>query len=135
MKKIKLNNSVKMNTTEDKKQPEDNLSKSKNQNQEPGKTRDMIEDAEILQDKTGNLYESPVKNEISEQMDEIIRNNDKFETIRVLMEILCKELGISVESGIQAIAAKLKEVSENYYKSMEEWRELNKNSKKEAIRQ
>ena len=95
----------------------------------------MIEDAEILQDKTGNLYESPVKNEISEQMDEIIRNNDKFETIRVLMEILCKELGISVESGIQAIAAKLKEVSENYYKSMEEWRELNKNSKKEAIRQ
>jgi len=68
-------------------------------------------------------------------MDEIIRNNDKFETIRVLMEILCKELGITVESGIQAIAAKLKEVSENYYKSMEEWRELNKNGKKETIRQ
>jgi len=88
-----------------------------------------------LQDKTGNLYENHVKNEISDQMDEIIRNNDKFETIRVLMEILCKELGISVESGIQAIAGKLKEVSENYYKSMEEWRELNKNGKKETIRQ
>ena len=66
---------------------------------------------------------------LSNKMDEIIRNNDKFETIRVLMEILCKELGISMESGIQAIAGKLKEVSENYYKSMEEWRELNKKSK------
>ena len=66
---------------------------------------------------------------LSNKMDDIIRNNDKFETIRVLMEILCKELGISMESGIQAIAGKLKEVSENYYKSMEEWRELNKKSK------
>jgi len=123
MKEIKLNNSEKMNTIGDKKQPGDNSSKSKNQNPDQERTRG-IEDAEIV-----------TKNEISEQMDEIIRNNDKFETIRVLMEILCKELGISVESGIQAIAAKLKEVSENYYKSMEEWRELNKNGKKETIRQ
>lgn len=114
MKEIKLNNSEKMRTTGNKKPQDDNSSKSKNQSQEPGRTQG-IEEAEIVQ-----------KNEISEQMDEIIRNNDKFETIRVLMEILCKELGISVESGINAIAGKLKEVSENYYKSMEEWRELNK---------
>ena len=127
MKEIKSNNSEKMHTTGSKKQPEDNSSKNKNQNPGQEKTQDLRDQ---YSDQIN--YE---KSDISEQMDEIIRNNDKFETIRVLMEILCKELGISVESGIQAIAAKLKEVSENYYKSMEEWRELNKNGKKETIRQ
>jgi len=120
MKEIKLNNSERMNTTGGKKQPEGSSSNAKNlkfvAEQTQGNLNNDIENAEIIPP--------------TEKMDEIIRNNDKFETIRVLMEILCKELGISIESGIQVIAAKLKEVSENYYKSMEEWRELNKNGKK-----
>lgn len=57
-------------------------------------------------------------------MDEILKNNDKFETIKVLMEILCKELGISKESHLPEIGRALNEVADKYYKSMEEFKKL-----------
>lgn len=67
--------------------------------------------------------------EIIHEMDEIIKNNDKFETIRVIMEILCKELEISKESQFPKIAGAVQGVVERYYKSMEDWKNLRNQSK------
>jgi len=97
---------------------EGNSLKDKNPKSEPEKTREISEEAEII---------SP--------MDEILKNNDKFETIKVLMEILCKELGISIESDMNAIVMALKGVHERYYKSMEDFRNLSKIRSKDDIRQ
>ena len=66
---------------------------------------------------------------IVHEMDEIIKNNDKFETIRVIMEILCKELEISKESQFPTIAGAVQGVVERYYKSMEDWKNLRNASK------
>jgi len=71
----------------------------------------------------------------AEQMDTILKNNDKFETIKILMEILCKELEIPKDSQIPVIAKALNRVWEAYWKSMEEWKNLVKTSKKDDIRQ
>jgi len=73
--------------------------------------------------------------EIIPQIDTIIQNNDKFETIKVLMEILCKELEIPKDSQFPVIAKALNGVWEKYWKSMEEWRNLVKMGKKDDIRQ
>lgn len=59
-------------------------------------------------------------------MDEILKNNDKFETIKVLMEILCKELEISIDSDMNTIAMNLHRVHTDYYRSMAEYKELMK---------
>lgn len=57
-------------------------------------------------------------------MDDILKKNDKFETIRVLMEILCKELEISVESKPKDIFEAIHKVSVDYYKAMDDFKEL-----------
>jgi len=71
----------------------------------------------------------------SEKLDTIIKNNDKFDEVNVIMKILCRSLEIDENSDGRAIAEGLKRVSEAYYKSMEEWRELNKKGQKTSIRQ
>lgn len=68
-------------------------------------------------------------------MDEIIKNNDKFETIRVIMELLCKELGVSKEAQLDEIGGALANVWKKYYNSMEDWRKLTKQGQKQDIRQ
>lgn len=57
-------------------------------------------------------------------MDTIIERNDKFETVKVIMELLCKELGISVESGYQEILDGLRRVTMDYYAAMDEFKIL-----------
>lgn len=93
------------------------MSKDKNPKTGTEKTQD-IEEATIETDpKTLNF--GPV-----EQMDEIIRNNDKFETVKVIMEILCKELGIPKDSQLDVVGRELNKVWEAYWKSIQDWREL-----------
>ena len=109
----------------------DNSLRVKNPNQDLEKTQDNeLEEPstewEIPLDITG---ESEPKIKIIQEMDEIIKNNDKFETIRVIMEILCKELGISKESQFPTIAGAVQGVVERYYKSMEDWKNLRNQSK------
>lgn len=82
--------------------------------------------------KNGQIGE---KAEIIPQIDTIIENNDKFETVKVIMEILCKELEIPKDSQFPVIAKALNGVWEQYWKSMEEWRNLVKQGKKDDIRQ
>lgn len=84
----------------------------------------MIEEAEIEDQKN-----------FSEQMDEIIRNNDKFETISVLISVLCRELGIQVTNQPGVIGHAIKKVYDDYYKSMEDWKNLTKQGLKHDIRQ
>lgn len=64
-------------------------------------------------------------------MDEIIKNNDKFETIRVIMELLCKELGVSKEAQLDEIGGALANVWKKYYDSMEDWRNIAKQTRNE----
>lgn len=61
-------------------------------------------------------------------MDDILKKNDKFETVKVLLEILCKELDISVESAPNAIFEAINKVTREYYKAMEEFRNLRKSA-------
>jgi len=72
---------------------------------------------------------------VTDKIDTIIKNNDKFDEVNVIMKILCRSLEINENSDGRAIAEALKRVSEAYYRSMEEWRELNKNGQKTSIRQ
>jgi len=65
-----------------------------------------------------------LKSEPSEQMDEIIRNYDKFESVKVIMGILCRELGIPEDSKGTQIAEALHKVTTNYHRSIAEWRML-----------
>lgn len=57
-------------------------------------------------------------------MDNIIAKNDKFETINVLLIILCKELGISTESQPKEVLMAIGKVYEEYYKAMDDFRKL-----------
>lgn len=61
------------------------------------------------------------------QMDDILKKNDKFETIKVIMTILCKELGIEDSTQPGAIGQAVKKVYEDYYKAMEEFKKIKKN--------
>lgn len=94
--------------------------KNNDQSLETEKTLD-IEDAKVI---------TP-----ADKMDEILKNNDKFETIKVLMEILCKELGISKESQLPEIGRALNDVADKYYKSMEDFKKLTKKSLNNDFRQ
>lgn len=62
----------------------------------------------------------------AEKMEEIIKNNDKFETVRVIMNILVKELGLPESASMEQIVYELNKVSERYYASMEEWKKMTK---------
>lgn len=115
-------------------------SKNKDQNQDQEKTQEIEagEYAEAYKNRYGldpNDGKKGEEAEIIYEMDEIIKNNDKFETIRVIMEILCKELGISKESQFPTIAGAVQGVVERYYKSMEDWKNLRKQGQKQDIRQ
>lgn len=109
-------------TLNSKKAPDDNSSKSKNPPTEPEKTQG-IEDAQVME-------KTP-----SEKMEEILKNNDKFETIKVLMELICKELGLPISADLDSIVRGLHRVTENYYKSMEEWKKMTKKPENIDIRQ
>jgi len=121
MKKTELKNLEARKPIQVRLNPKDgNSSKEQNQKTGPEKTQDnkIGEEAEMVP-----------------QIDTIIQNNDKFETIKVIMEILCKELEIPKESQFPVIAKALNGVWEQYWKSMEEWKNLVKQGRKDDIRQ
>jgi len=102
----------------------------------------VIENAKIDDEKTVHRFDGNFDtsnkdggNTTSGIIDEIIKNNDKFETIRVIMEILCEKLEISKESQFGEIHKALLRVTQAYYKSMEDWRNISKMGKKDDIRQ
>lgn len=62
--------------------------------------------------------------EPTQQMDEILVKNKKFEVVNILLELLCKEMGISPESQPKAVLMEIGKVFEEYYKAMEDFRKL-----------
>jgi len=134
MKKTESNNLEAKKPIQVRLNPKDGHSSIDNgQKQDLEKTRvnKIGEEAEI----DPNDKEIFKKSDISFEIDEIIQNNDKFETVKVIMEILCKELEIPKDSQFPVIAKALNGVWEQYWKSMEEWRNLVKMGKKDDIRQ
>jgi len=161
MNEKKLKITAKNATIKDLRLVEDNSSKDKNQRTETGWTQDMSDDLEG--DGSGNGYQPGtgpsdwekdieeaevlpfgnkddkedivIKSDLNEKMDEILKNNDKFETVKVIMEILCKELGIPKDSQLDVVGRELNKVWEAYWKSMKDWRELTKKPVNNDIRQ
>ncbi|AXH74806.1 MAG: hypothetical protein [Microviridae sp.] len=109
-------------------------SKEQNQKTDPEKTQEATSEqyANEYKNRYGldpNDTKKGEEAEIIPQIDTIIQNNDKFETVKVIMEILCKELEIPKDSQFPVIAKALNGVWEQYWKSMEEWRNLVKMGK------
>jgi len=127
MKKTESNNLEAKKPIQVRLNPKDGLS-SKEQNQKTDQEKTQETKLSEVYDDTGQAYyangEMIENAEIVPQIDEIIKNNDKFETIKVLMEILCKELDIPKDSQIPVIAKALNGVFERYMKSIEDWKNL-----------
>jgi len=115
------------------------LSKSKNPPTGPEKTQAIKDEIleSIAEGVKNALFEeaTTVEKTPSEKMEEILKNNDKFETIKVLMELICKELGLPISADLDSIVRGLHRVTENYYKSMEEWKKMTKKPENIDIRQ
>lgn len=125
MKKTESNNLAEKKTTIEKLETKEPYSlNGKNLNQDQEKTLAANEELEIEDQKS-----------ISEQMDEIIKINDKFTLVESILYLLCKELEIPNRSQPGAIGAAIKALYEAHYKSMENWKNITKSVQKDEIRQ
>jgi len=59
---------------------------------------------------------------LSEKMEEIIQNNATFETIRVLMDILVKELGLPKTADMRQIVEKIAKTTDKYHKAVSDYK-------------
>lgn len=126
MKKKQLNNPEEKKTIIKNLNPQDdNSSKSKNPRTESEKTQVLNHVPDLLLERA--IEDAKIEDlSPAEKMEQIIQNNDKFETIRVIMNILIKELGLPETASIEQIVRELNKVSERYYASMEEWKKMTK---------
>lgn len=76
--------------------------------------------------KNNNQHEQAQFESTPEMMEQILKRNDKFETVKVLMEILCKELEITTTATAAEIMEKLHQISIDYYQAMDDWKNMRK---------